>query len=111
MIILITDSNLKVNPDNYDKVIYLGFTPNKQITENEIIVLNNEIYTLNNYKISTKGIKSNNSFASSKLDLERNPLEHNQICINTHNTNTDFNTEKGYHISLVKKYGHREIEI
>lgn len=113
MVILVCNNpEKKVYSDNYDKVIYLGYTPSKELNGNEIIVLNGSIFEFDNYLVSTAGRLESGFQPISKNQLEKFYKKNtNQILLNNTKSNINFETETGEKLYYVGKNNHYEVEI
>lgn len=111
--VLITNNNLEaVDPSNYDKVIYLGFTPSRLLEENEIVVDQSNLITVYNYVITLKGLCNNERSAITKKDLEYNYKKGiNQIVLGESVKQCSHITEGGEEIIFVPLKGHKELTL
>lgn len=114
MLILINNNpNKVVDPGNYDKIIYLGFTPEKDLEQNESVLLDNEYIVLSNfYHVSIRGLIKGINYAKSKKDLELNYLPKiNQIVLNERNTSATHITETEEILQYVGLNNHLELNL
>lgn len=109
--ILITNNNEKeVNPENYEQIVYLGFTPLKKSVLHEMVITKSNIIPAKNYEISLKGLCEKGRFATSKKDLEYNYKKGiNQIVLGESTKHCSHITETGEEIIFVPISGHYEL--
>lgn len=110
-IIVCNNPDKRVYSESYDKVIYLGYTPNQELKENEIIIIDyKNIINIDNFKISLSGICKGDRLSESKYDLQDN-ASCDQIVLNNNKYNICDKSKNGYTIYYVGQNNHYEIEI
>lgn len=110
-IIVSNNPNKEVYSESYDKVIYLGYTPNKDLKENEIVINSpKESITLSEFRISLNGICKGNKVPKDKWDLVTNHIG-NQIVLNDNKSNIYDERPDGSKLYFIGLETHYEIEI
>lgn len=110
-IIVCNNPNKRVYSEAYDKVIYLGYTPDKDLEVNEVIILGNlDSIIIENYRISTKGICIGSRLPKDKWDLVEKHIG-NQIVLNDNKSNIYDERPNGNKLYFIGLGNHYEIEI
>ena len=112
MYILVSNNHeKKVYSESYDKVIYLGYTPNHELRENEFIINDTKTFILlNNFRISLNGICKGNRTPRDKWDLVEHHIG-NQIVLNNSKSNIYDERPDGSKLYFIGLNSHYEIEI
>ena len=115
MFVLINNNpDKQIDHTNYDRVVYLGYNPNKKLAENEVVVseLGDVVKFGESWLVSTHGYNIYGVECHSKRDLEENYEKGmNQIVLNEKNKPVQHITETGEELWFVPLGGHLEINI
>jgi hypothetical protein len=110
MVLVTNNKDKEVNPENYDKIIYLGFTPLKKLTDSELVIDSSNLISVNNYVISLRGLCVGGRNAESKKDLESFYKRGiHQIVLGESTKQCSHLTETGEEIIFVPINGHKEL--
>ncbi len=112
MYICVTNNpDREIYSESYDKVFYLGFKPDKELSSNEVTIENNDHYEFNDYLISLKGVTNNGKIPLNKNNFTRFAKTNtNQILLNNSKSNIHDITDNGtYYFIGIKN--HFEMEI